>query len=49
MARGTPNFTLRLEPEIRQSLEQIAKDQGVTLAYVVRLALAAFIERQRQK
>lgn len=47
MARGTPSFTLRLDPEIRKSLEDLAKKKGVTLADVVREALTAFIEREK--
>lgn len=47
MARGTPSFTLRLDPEIRKSLEDLAKEKGVTLADVVREALTAFIEREK--
>lgn len=47
MARGTPSFTLRLDPEIRKSLEDLAKKKGVTLADIVREALTAFIEREK--
>lgn len=47
MARGTPSFTLRLDPEIRKSLEDLAKEKGVTLADIVREALTAFIEREK--
>ena len=45
--RGTPSFTLRLDPEIRKALEDLASKKGVTLADIVRQALTAFIEREK--
>ena len=45
--RGTPTFTLRLDPEIRKSLEYLANEKGVTLSDVVRQALTIFIERKK--
>lgn len=45
--RGTPTFTLRLDPEIRKTLEDLAKKKGVTLADVVRQALTSFIDREK--
>lgn len=47
MARGTPLIALRLDPEIRKSLEDLAKKKGVTLSDLVRAALTAFIEREK--
>ena len=43
MSKGTPIFSIRLDSDLKSALEQIAQEQGVTLAYVIRLALIAFL------
>ena len=45
MARGTPLIALRLDPEIRKSLEEICEINGLSLSDAVRLAILDFIEK----
>ena len=44
MARGTPLFNFRLDPEIRRQLEKIAQETKMTISDLVRLAILDFIK-----
>ena len=43
------NFTIRMEPELVKSIEQIAATQGVSASKVIRLAVLEYIERQSRQ
>ena len=43
------NFTIRMEPELVQNVEQIAAVQGVSASKVIRLAVLEYIERQSRQ
>ena len=40
------NFTIRMEPELVERVEQAAAEQGVSASKLIRLAVIEYIERQ---
>lgn len=46
---GTPIVTLRLSDEIRHQIDEIAREEGKTMADVIREALKAFIETKQNR
>ena len=46
---GTPIVTLRLNDEIRRQIDEIAREEGKTMADVIREALKAFIETKQNR
>ena len=46
---GTPIVTLRLSDEIRRQIDEIAREEGKTMADVIREALKAFIETKQNR
>ena len=46
---GTPIVTLRLNDEIRRQVDEIAREEGKTMADVIREALKAFIEIKQNR
>lgn len=44
----TPQFTMRLDPELRKALEAIAERERRSLSNVVELACLRFVEADRK-
>lgn len=47
MARQTERIDLRIGPELREEIEQIAADKDRTVAWVVRDALKRYVRQER--
>ena len=45
--RGTPMIGIRLDPKIRSSLEEICKEQNISISDAVRLAILDFLEKNK--
>lgn len=39
------NFTIRMEPELVEKVEQVAAAQGISASKLIRLAIIEYIER----
>lgn len=47
--RGTPNVTLRLSDELRHQIDEIAREEGKTMADVIREAIKAYLETKQNR
>lgn len=46
MSKGTPMIGIRISPQIREELQQIADREGITLSEAIRRAIVAFISEK---
>ncbi len=47
--RGTPITSVRLKPEIRQQLDDLAKETGLTVADLIRIAIMDFLDKKQNR
>ena len=48
MSKGTPIIGIRLDPDIRRSLEDLCRANGITISDAVRLALLDFLDKNKK-
>lgn len=49
MSKGTPILTVRLSPQIREQLKEIAEREKLSMSDTIRLAFEFFIEFYKDK
>lgn len=47
MSKGTPRVSLRLDPTIRRQLEAVAQEQDKTLTEVIKMAIQAYLDKEK--
>ena len=47
--RGTPNVTLRLSPEVRHQIDEVAREEGKTMADIIREAIKAYLKEKQNR
>jgi predicted transcriptional regulator len=48
MVRQTARFDLRIDPELREAIEEIAKAKDRSVAWIVREALTRYVEQEHR-